>query len=302
MATFTEIPIISTFVQALLFGLYISTFLHALRWLVFLDEGWALRSHINWSLLIITCMIFVLMAGDLGYSFLYPIPGLKEDEREIDIFVLITVTIENLVVVLADSVLIYRCWAVYGKNWHIVCIPLLLWLGGICSLIAYIGVFSSTVMNWPPTAAKYATADLLTEVFYVITIILNIYATCCKTSTWSKHVFRFVTRVIAESGLLYTFTSILLLITFILSAISWEDYLLVEEVCSAVNFSMLGVAFNLIIIRVAKQRVSTEMVEESESHFEPPKKSHTRLRIAEGRHDEHDSLITSDVEDVTDTE
>jgi hypothetical protein len=47
-------------VQAILTGLYITTFFHCLRWLVFTDEGWRLRKNIDWPILSVTVLVFIL--------------------------------------------------------------------------------------------------------------------------------------------------------------------------------------------------------------------------------------------------
>lgn len=48
------------FVSALVYGLYLSTVLHCLRWLIFADEGWKLRRRICWMTVTITILICVL--------------------------------------------------------------------------------------------------------------------------------------------------------------------------------------------------------------------------------------------------
>ena len=57
-----------TFVQAIMYGMYATTFVHCLRWLLFDDEGWKLRQRINWSLLVASILLFLLSTTDLALT------------------------------------------------------------------------------------------------------------------------------------------------------------------------------------------------------------------------------------------
>ena len=54
-----------TVVQALMYGIYLTTFAHCLRWLLIDDEGWKLRRGINWHMLITSILLFLLSTTDL---------------------------------------------------------------------------------------------------------------------------------------------------------------------------------------------------------------------------------------------
>jgi len=60
--------VVVLFVQAILCGLYITTFIHCLRWLIFADEGWKYRERINWPMLIATIIAFIFSSIALGLS------------------------------------------------------------------------------------------------------------------------------------------------------------------------------------------------------------------------------------------
>ena len=53
-------------VQGVLSGLYTASFFHCFRWLVFSDEGWECRKQINWTMLAIAILIFVLAMTNFG--------------------------------------------------------------------------------------------------------------------------------------------------------------------------------------------------------------------------------------------
>jgi hypothetical protein len=57
--------IVGAIVQALLYGLYLATLAHCLRWLLFDDEGWSRRKDINWRMLVIAVVIFLFSTAYL---------------------------------------------------------------------------------------------------------------------------------------------------------------------------------------------------------------------------------------------
>ena len=56
------------FVQTLMYGMYVTTFAHCLRWLLLDDEGWKIRRRINWSMLIISILLFLLSTTALALT------------------------------------------------------------------------------------------------------------------------------------------------------------------------------------------------------------------------------------------
>jgi hypothetical protein len=62
-----DVPyIIEAVVQALLYGLYVATLVHCLRWLLYNDKDWSYRKDINWPMLAVTVVIFLLSTASLG--------------------------------------------------------------------------------------------------------------------------------------------------------------------------------------------------------------------------------------------
>jgi hypothetical protein len=55
-------------VQAILCGLFIATFTHCLRWLMFADEGWKYRKTMKWPMSIVTIIISTLALTTLGLT------------------------------------------------------------------------------------------------------------------------------------------------------------------------------------------------------------------------------------------
>ena len=68
MSTFIEESVIPLFAQVILYGLYVGTSGHCLRWLLFDDKDWNIRKKINWSMLAIGILLFILMTINLWTS------------------------------------------------------------------------------------------------------------------------------------------------------------------------------------------------------------------------------------------
>ena len=60
MFTYRQAVVYMVIVQAFLAGLYATSLVHCLRWLVFSDEGWRRRKQIDWPTLSVTVLVFIL--------------------------------------------------------------------------------------------------------------------------------------------------------------------------------------------------------------------------------------------------
>ena len=70
---------IDVFVQAILYGLYVATFVHCLRWLIYTDDGWRRRDRVNKLMLTATILIFMLTTMDLGIAFRYVFASIRAE-------------------------------------------------------------------------------------------------------------------------------------------------------------------------------------------------------------------------------
>jgi hypothetical protein len=66
-------PLLKSYVTALivrsiLYGLYFTSLVHCLRWLLFEDRARKLREHIDWRLASITIFIFFFLTTALGIT------------------------------------------------------------------------------------------------------------------------------------------------------------------------------------------------------------------------------------------
>ncbi|PFH47137.1 hypothetical protein AMATHDRAFT_68350 [Amanita thiersii Skay4041] len=178
--------------------------------------------------------------------------------------------IETLTVLLADSVLIYRCWVVYSRNWRVIVLPISLWVAyvGFSGLFLYTSAYKTlSEVPVPYTISRLYQAAI--AACYICTIGINTYCTSfiihriwrvtrLTTGAASPTSVSFTIQVIAESGLLYTITSILGLIAGMASlGVKNTASRFAAAIFSAINYNMTGIAFNLLLIRVAQKRTSS---------------------------------------------
>ncbi|KAF9440496.1 hypothetical protein P691DRAFT_767684 [Macrolepiota fuliginosa MF-IS2] len=181
-----------TFIVALLYGLYLVTTFYVNRWLFFADEGWKLRKNIHWFMAAMTNLLsamslinvalvlrdtidqstFVDNAGNTSAEWVPP-----------DWDTTVECMIANLTALVADIVLIYRLWVVYGRKLGIIYFPAFLWVSGIvCTVLqTYLQVKHIHDPNFGP----YQWASVNMSVgpgialipFWGSTVVLNAYCT-----------------------------------------------------------------------------------------------------------------------------
>ena len=67
--SFSKACIIGLFVQAVLYGLYVASFVHCFRWLLIPDDGWKLRRRNKWSMpVVVSIFIFMAQTTDIAIS------------------------------------------------------------------------------------------------------------------------------------------------------------------------------------------------------------------------------------------
>ncbi|KAF5318627.1 hypothetical protein D9619_010711 [Psilocybe cf. subviscida] len=270
-----------TFSGAVCFGLYLVTLGQTLRWQLFTDEGWKLRRHRNDLILTATLLIFALMTMyialglykgmDNVYDAVYghKMPGFIDWISTIG-----QCTTANAVALIADTVLIYRCWIVSSKSKHVLIFPIVMWIGGIiCTIIqAYwqavqTGHFGSG--HWEPVNMTVGPGIVLTP-FWATTLALNTYTTGFlvrriltavknfKTVQSPVQPLQLLLRVLAESGVLYFSTTIAHLAAW------FTPSNLAIRILSEINIPTIGIAFNIILIRAAENKARETRAEDAQ--------------------------------------
>ncbi|PFH48954.1 hypothetical protein AMATHDRAFT_64133 [Amanita thiersii Skay4041] len=111
---------INTFIQAIWSGLFLISFLH--MWSLKVEEQtwWRIKEEANQYLLAAASVMCALIALDLAVSILRIAYVLRGNTTADRIALLLNNSIEMIVIVLADSVLIYRCWLVNFHQWCLI--------------------------------------------------------------------------------------------------------------------------------------------------------------------------------------
>uniref|UniRef100_A0A8H7XMG4 Uncharacterized protein n=1 Tax=Psilocybe cubensis TaxID=181762 RepID=A0A8H7XMG4_PSICU len=265
------------FVIALVYGLYLSTLFHCLRWLIFTDEGWRVRSRISWTLVTITIAICTFSTISKVLQLISAVKVVDDANKtsastsqeytgstKLLWMSVVICTNSNMTTLLADSVLIYRCWIIYNNSKRVIVFPVFFWLGGLMLTVlqAYWQIVQSASISgaWQPVNMQVGPGTILTP-FWASTIILNSYATFMivrKISSVSKRTdatstsdsaLSFAMRVLIESGVIYLATAIAHFVVW------WTPNAFAIAIISDMNLGVTGIAFNLILIRVAQRRV-----------------------------------------------
>ncbi|KAM6499908.1 hypothetical protein JOM56_005416 [Amanita muscaria] len=192
----------------------------------------------------------------------YLIKFFRGDETQMYGIRLMINTSQALAILSIDGILIYRCWILYGKSWRVICVPATLWLASLACSAIYLYF---TLERQPPPNVLQIEERLITSL-YACNITITIYTTTAiiyriwytrKITSGSPKRLNYIMRILAESGILYTSTMIFGLVGSVLTGKNdptWVDYF-IGDISDAINFSIGGIAFNLLFIRVNKSRV-----------------------------------------------
>jgi hypothetical protein len=261
------VSLIALFTEAAFYGLYVASLIHCLRWLVFTDDGWKQRDRINKLMLITTILIFLLSTLNLAFTLPFQLYLLGANivwSTGEGVINELTVWVPILIV---DAVMIYRCWTVYNYSWRVVCLPIIFWFGSlICAvLILYYYWVLAVATGDSSTLTRMLVRVLHAEIgFYSSNIATNLFSTCAiiyriirvanASRNRSKRLYN-TARILAESGILYTSMTVFCLIGLILVTHpdGGRDFL--SSMASTINYSIAGITFNIILIRVYRDRL-----------------------------------------------
>jgi len=256
--------IVATYVGALCLGLYLAVFSVSIRWLLFEKEGWKLRKNINWIMLIAAVVLLALDITDSAVDLRVTIDPIvvEGSTQTVTWRTILICTNANVSALIADALLIYRCWVIYDKSRAYVIFPLLLWVGCIiCTVLQACWQFienGSLQSKFHLVNMTIGPGTVLIP-FWGFTIVLNAYATSMiiyriwrvtkeveAHASQSTRDLRFVMRVLMESGFLY------LVITIAHFAVWFGKNSTAIAALSAMNVPIIGIAFNLILIRTSQ--------------------------------------------------
>ncbi|KAJ7282494.1 hypothetical protein C8J57DRAFT_1295516 [Mycena rebaudengoi] len=259
------------FFGSMFYGIYLVTLGIAVRVILTTDYRWKRRSEIKWLTLVVSVILFLNGTLDLALALYGNIHAFVFAGADGAAYVFLHASgWENVLKTMAvgtqsitgDAILIYRCWVVYHRSWRLVVVPLILWLGTLVANGRMIWIQASLVTR------ELITAKLILPwgmTFWALTITANSLTTALivwRIRRVDKEVQEFrlppealhhapptalsrVVRCMIESGLLYTVAAVLTFATF--AARSSLVY-----VASVIELHSVGIAFNLIIIRLGQ--------------------------------------------------
>ncbi|KAJ3569095.1 hypothetical protein NP233_g5280 [Leucocoprinus birnbaumii] len=267
------------FVGALAFGLYAVTLLICLRWLLFVDEGWRLRKgrSINWPIIIVALLILACNLAYLIETFEWTKVAVWHaihfpfvDYGKPEWTSIVSCTVANANVLLADIVLITRCWIVYDRRRvAVILFPSFLWVGAlVCTVLQ---IYLQVAHTHDPSIGPYSWASvnmtmgpgIVLVPFWISTVLLNayiavaliwrIYSTTehCRSST-STDYFHFIIHAVAESGILHFSITI----AHFLSWFGKSEF--ATDIISVLNAPIIGIAFHWFLIRVARRKAEEQ--------------------------------------------
>ncbi|KAF9461131.1 hypothetical protein BDZ94DRAFT_1299406 [Collybia nuda] len=269
--------IVGLWMETLFMGFYLVSCGFALRAFLWHTDGRLKRRfEINWILFITAIALCVVAVFDVALGLLHNIqafifytgPGGSDAEFTnisdwVNVMKSVTVLIQTI---LGDGMLIYRCWIVYSRSWRILVAPTIFFLGDIgCAMVV---IYRESTLRAKVLVNSSYIKPIFTG-FYAASISLNILTTTLIViRIWrverekSHYVYQTNStrrsprcertrlgqfmRVVIESGLIITLSSLISVITYVTGSNS-------VYATSDVLVQNIGIAFNLIIIRARSQ-------------------------------------------------
>ncbi|KAK0484575.1 hypothetical protein IW261DRAFT_1416519 [Armillaria novae-zelandiae] len=293
--TFQQSSIVALFLESTAWGIFLVTFGLCLRSLLFNKSGLKPFSEINRPMLAVCLIMPILSTVNMGINTKRALDsvgpkGISEQFTDIGSPIeIVKFSSVNLQTLVADGILTYRCWIVYGKSWIIAATPVLLWIGVLGTTITNIYLLSTVHSEALTVATKLR--PIVTS-FWVLSIALNVITTSLIVlrifSVDRNIIFQPISglsishrerrfsalqrtmRIIIESGAIYTGIAIITFATYVSGSVGvYITSALVRFTLDCVSLhahrtglsqevQTAGIAFNLVIIRVHSRTYEEE--------------------------------------------
>ncbi|KAJ7229817.1 hypothetical protein GGX14DRAFT_309977, partial [Mycena pura] len=270
----SEAQLLTQLFEAIFFGLYTVSLGFCLQALLRAPNGWKKTSEISKTMLVVTLLMGFFATFDLCLTFieninalaLYHGPGgsaeaFQQTASWIDLMGNINVISQTK---LGDGMLIYRCWIVHGKSWSVVAPSSALLTAGfvVSALKIYLKATLPYGSQFSPGYYRLVTTGwALTICINVLTTGLIVYRiwnanirnraiesfSNTTTSKPGKTAYQNAIRIIIDSGFLYTSVAVMSAAAYISRSNAFTPL-------SAIDIQVIGITFNLILIRVNKVR------------------------------------------------
>ncbi|KIP05679.1 hypothetical protein PHLGIDRAFT_119583, partial [Phlebiopsis gigantea 11061_1 CR5-6] len=218
-----EAQIVALFMEAVAYGLYLVTLGLCVRALFWGRR----RERRNWPLVVVAALMALFATLDVAFGLrhnldafiFYTGPGGADAEFEdISYWVNVMKTVDvQMMTLIGDGMLIYRCLVVFARRWAVVALPALLWLANaVCSaVIIYITSTLRTdallsIAQLAPFLTAFLVLTLATNVLTTGLIVWRIWRIDRQTAALAARPARRrsrlanVVRILVESGALYT--------------------------------------------------------------------------------------------------
>ncbi|KAJ8502545.1 hypothetical protein ONZ45_g11651 [Pleurotus djamor] len=262
--------IVALFLESVLYGVYLVTFIACIKVLLWYNGRLKSWPALNKGMFIAALAMFIFASMDVGFglnnnieAFVRFVGDPEDHFNDIgewtNVMKMANYVAQTFV---GDAILLYRCFVVYDRNWWIIILPALLWVGTtVCGIMtSYIEVSIGTGALSQSQLKPFITSMLvLTLACNVLTtglIVFRIWRVDAQVSQFrssgssSNSPLARVMRVLVESGLIYTTAILILFGTYL------ADSNAILAVSNAV-VQIIGITFNLIIISTDRARKSS---------------------------------------------
>ncbi|KAJ6566306.1 hypothetical protein B0H19DRAFT_871660, partial [Mycena capillaripes] len=260
--------------ESIFWGIYVVTLGFCLKALLRTQNRWKRPAEISKPMLVVTVLMGCIATFDMCLTFainlnafvFYHGPGgpkaaFDNTSGWMDVMGTIDVIAQ---IVLGDIMLIYRCWIVYGRSWIAIIVPVILAIAGLVCIA--LSIFLEVTL---PAASQFDTSYKQVVVStWALTICINVVTTSLILfRIWSvdrlnvglisqnsaprsaNSPYHNAKRIIIESGLLYTTMATVTASAYISGSNAFAPL-------TGIDVQMIGITFNLILIRVHRNRAA----------------------------------------------
>ncbi|RDX45775.1 hypothetical protein OH76DRAFT_932891 [Lentinus brumalis] len=262
MLSLSEATILSTTLQAILYGFSLFMFILTFR-TVFRNNR---RRRVNYGMLAATCALLLLSSAEMAINIvrLYQgfiskglaLSGGSEDyfSSATDATFLVKSCLYNAQTVILDAVVIYRAYVVWQSLLAIL-VPVICWCGLVAASVGLNVAFSETLTDvqardiFGKVAGRWITATysltLVTNILTTVILALKIWQVARRSARYlSGSSLTSILRVIVESGAIYSVTVAAALVAFLIK--SNFVYVILDLISP-----VICIVFSMIIVRVS---------------------------------------------------
>ncbi|KAF8652581.1 hypothetical protein AX16_004334 [Volvariella volvacea WC 439] len=253
-------------------GIYLVTFFSCLRVLLHPEDRFKRLRDINFKMLIAALLMFTFASLDVAFGLRHNLDAfVAYDGDPIEEFEKISYWVNVMKMgcyvaqtFVGDAILLYRLWVVYNQKYYVVVFPVLIWLAEtVCgAMIIYVEATltnNHALLNSSQLSPFITSMLTLTLAMNLITTSLIVYrirsirsALSGRSIVLGGSFLENYLRIFIESGTMYTASIIILFGTYLASNNS-------QLGVSDAVVQIIGITFNLIIIRVDRERTSQQL-------------------------------------------